>query len=65
VNERNRQGQTPIEALQAMRAVFAQLNSLRALGGKMFEQIEPELNRLASGPGWDECEALLRARGGR
>ena len=65
VNERNLQGQTPLQALAAMRLMVGQLDSLRALGGEMFKQLESQLNLLTDPAGWAECESLLRARGGQ
>jgi hypothetical protein len=64
-NEKNKQGQTPIGALQHIRMVMGQMEALKALGGAMFKQIEPELNRLVDNGGWEQCEKLLRERGGQ
>jgi hypothetical protein len=64
VNAPNKQGQTPIQVLQAMRIMIGQLDSLRALGGQLFNQVESELKRLTDTDGWNECERILRARGG-
>jgi hypothetical protein len=65
VNERNARWHTPLEALRAVRTMLSQLGSFQAPGGRSPQKFVAELNRLMPTAGWDECERLLRDRGGR
>jgi hypothetical protein len=65
VNELNAQGQTPLQALRAVRSMTSQLGNLRSLGAALPAGFLTEFERLLpSAEGWDECERLLRERGG-
>jgi len=65
INEVNAQGQTPLQALLAFRAMANQLDQLRSLGAALPAGFLAQFEKLLPTEGWDECEGLLRERGGR
>jgi hypothetical protein len=65
INARNTRGQTPLQSLQTVRGTMAQVEAMRAtMHGPMFQQIQAQFGQLIPVAGWDECEQLLRERGG-
>lgn len=64
-NERNAQGQTPLEALAAARKVLNQFLGLQQLGLPLPATISTRLAQALPTAGWDACEQLLRNAGGK
>lgn len=65
VNEPNAQGQTPLVALRAFRAMSGQLDHLRAMKGALPAGFLEQFERMLPTAGWDECERLLLEHGAK
>lgn len=61
----NMQGQSALGALKALRQVASQLAGIRAMGVKLPKAQMEHFERMLPAEGWDECERLLKERGGR
>ena len=66
VDARSAQGQTPLEMLAASRAGLGHLVQLQAAWKSMGVKIPQHMPNVSlASEGWDACERLLKARGGR